>query len=58
MCTTNCGSGCSLVSFCFTYSHFQFLSPMNYFYYFASLHGLQDVENHCAHLRDIELKTQ
>ena len=22
-----------------------------------SLYGLQDVENHCAHLRDIELKT-
>ena len=22
-----------------------------------SLHGLQDVENHCAHLRYIELKT-
>ena len=24
---------------------------------FTSLHGLQDVENHCAHLRDIELQT-
>ena len=23
----------------------------------TTLHGLQDVENHCAHLRDIELKT-
>ena len=30
---------------------------INHFYYFTSLHGLQDVENHCAHLRDIELKT-
>ena len=29
---------------------------INHFYYFTSLHGLQDVENHCAHLRDIELK--
>ena len=24
---------------------------------FTSLHGLQDVENYCEHLRDIELKT-
>ena len=24
---------------------------------FTVLHGLQDVENHCAHLRDIELRT-
>ena len=24
---------------------------------FTSLHGLQDVENFCAHLKDIELKT-
>ena len=30
---------------------------LNQFYYFTSLHVLQDVENHCAHLRDIELKT-
>ena len=45
------------VSFRFTTSHFQFLSQINYFYYFMSLHGLQDVGNHCAHLRDIELKT-
>ena len=22
-----------------------------------TLHGLQEVKNHCAHLRDIELKT-
>ena len=41
--------------FRFTSYHFQFLSPN--FYYFTSLHGLQDVENHCAHLRDIELQT-
>ena len=34
------------------------LSPqINHFYYFMSLHDLQDVENHCAHLRDIELKS-
>ena len=25
--------------------------------YLTSLHGLQDMENHCTHLRDIELKT-
>ena len=25
--------------------------------FFTSLHGLQDVENHCTHLRDIERKT-
>ena len=24
---------------------------------FTSLHGLKDVENHCSHLRDIELQT-
>ena len=36
---------------------FNFFPQMNHFYYFTSLHGLQDVENHCAHLRDIELKT-
>ena len=27
------------------------------FYYFTSLHGLQDVENHCALLRGTESKT-
>ena len=42
---------------------FHFLSfsisfpKLNHFYYFTSLHGLQRVENLCAHLRDIELKT-
>ena len=36
---------------------FYFFPQINHFYYFTSLHGLQDVENHCAHLRDIELKT-
>ena len=25
--------------------------------FFTSLHGLQDIENHCTHLRDIEWKT-
>ena len=30
---------------------------LNQFYYFTSLHVLQDVKNHCAHLGDIELKT-
>ena len=30
---------------------------LNQFYYFTSLHVLQDVKNHCARLRDIELKT-
>ena len=36
---------------------FNFSPQISQFYYFTSLHGLQDVENHCAHLRDIELKT-
>ena len=36
---------------------FNLFPQINHFYYFTSLHGLQDVENHCAHLRDIELKT-
>ena len=36
---------------------FNFFPHINHFYYFTSLHGLQDVENHCAHLRDTELKT-
>ena len=49
--------GPSFFSFSFTSYHFHFLSPHEAFYYFTSLHGLQDVENHCAHLRDIELKT-
>ena len=35
---------------------FKFFPQINNFYYFTSLHGLQDVENHCAHLMDIELK--
>ena len=34
-----------------------FFSQINLFYYFTSLRGLQDVENHCAHLIDIEFKT-
>ena len=37
--------------------NFNFFPQINHFYYFTYLHGLQDVENHCAHLRDIELKT-
>ena len=36
---------------------FNFFPQINHFYYFTSLHGLQDVENHRANLRDIELKT-
>ena len=36
---------------------FNFFPQINHFNYFTSLHGLQDVENHCAHLRDIKLKT-
>ena len=36
---------------------FSFLPQINHFCYFMSLRGLQDAENHCAHLRDIELKT-
>ena len=36
---------------------FNFFPQINHFYYFRSLHALQDGENHCAHLRDIELNT-
>ena len=36
---------------------FNFFPKINHFYYFTSLHGLRYVENHCTHLRDIELKT-
>ena len=36
---------------------FNFFPQLNHFYYFTSLHGFQDVENHCTHLRDTELKT-
>ena len=36
---------------------FNFFPKINHFYYFTSLHDLYDVENYCAHLRDIELKT-
>ena len=35
-----------------------FFPQINHFYYFTSPHGLQDVESHCAQLRDIELKTR
>ena len=45
------------VSLFSTSSHFVLFPKINHFYYFTSLQGLQDVENHCAHLRDIELKT-
>ena len=31
---------------------FNFFPQINHFYYFTSLRGLQDEENHCAHLRD------
>ena len=36
---------------------FNFFPQIDLFYYVTSLHGLQDVENHCTHLRDIELQT-
>ena len=36
---------------------FNFFPQINHFYYFTSVHDLQDLKNHCAHLRDIELKT-
>ena len=36
---------------------FNSFSQINNFYYLTSLLGLQDVENHCAHLRNIELST-
>ena len=36
---------------------FNFFPQINHVYYFSSLHALRDVENHCAHLREIELKS-
>ena len=36
---------------------FNFFPKINHFSYYTCLHGLQDVENHCTHLEDIELKT-
>ena len=36
---------------------FNFFPKIDYFYYFTSLHSLQDVENHFDLLRDIELQT-
>ena len=33
---------------------FNFFPQINHFYYFTSLNGLQDVQNHYAHLRDID----
>ena len=36
---------------------FNFFPQINLFFYFTSLHVLQDVENHCPHLRRIELQT-
>ena len=36
---------------------FNFFPQINHFYCFTSLHGLQDLESHCTHLTDIELKT-
>ena len=41
------------VSLRFNSCHFNFFPQINQFYYLTSLHVLQDVENHCAHLRDI-----
>ena len=44
--------------FSFHLSSFSISFPkLTIFFYFASLHALQDVENHCANLRDIELNT-
>ena len=44
--------------FSFHFLSFSISFPkLTIFYYSTSLHGLQDVENHCTHLRDIELKT-
>ena len=40
-----------------TVSSLSIIPQINHFYYFTSLRGLQDVENHYAHLRDIELRT-
>ena len=40
-----------------TVSSLYIIPQINHFYYFTSLRGLQDVENHYAHLRDIELRT-
>ena len=36
---------------------FNFFPQISHFYYFTSPHGFQDVENNCAHLRDIDLKS-
>ena len=36
---------------------FNFFPQITIFTIFTSLHALQDVENNCAHLRDIEWKT-
>ena len=41
------------VSFRFTSPLFRFFPQINHFYYLTSL----QVKNHCAHLRDIQLKT-
>ena len=44
--------------FSFQYLSFSISSPkLTDFYYFTSLHDMQDVENHCTNLRDIELQT-
>ena len=44
-------NGPSLFSFYFLSFSISF-PQINHFYYFTSLHGLQDVENHCSHSRD------
>ena len=56
--------GVKIKEYVHAWSEFLFVSLLLIFnlfpqinHYFTSLHGLQDVENHCAHLRDIELKT-
>ena len=37
---------------------FNFFPQINHFYYFTSLHGLQDVETNRAHLKDRDLQIQ
>ena len=49
--------GPSFFSFHFLSFSVSFPKLMNHFYYFTSLRGLEDVENQCAHMRDIELET-
>ena len=38
----------------FWFHFFNFFHQFNHFYYFRPLHAVQDVKNHCVHLRGIE----